>query len=218
MFSSVLVDWFPLAAEVDYSGERIIYEISPLGAAEYNDLGIVELEGKKVKLVTFKTKVVGFSDLEKIYCDPETLLPLRVERYVAFLFRKEYLVEEYNSKESSLVIKKYVGNKEVKEYHFKANDPIHNAILLPFSLRAAPTLGVGWSLESRFPDTFKISLVSLDEITVPAGKFKAYHFTSQPHKFEIWISQDADRIPIKIKGVGGYSYTLVMKKRIFNTK
>jgi hypothetical protein len=46
---------------------------------------------------------------------------------------------------------------------------------------------------------------------VPAGKFKAYHFTSTPKKFEIWISKDDYRIPVKIKGLGGYNYTMLMK-------
>jgi len=218
VFLLILVSWFQAATATDYTGEKITYEISPLGTAEYNDMGIVVLEGKKVKLVTFRTDVIGFDDLEKIYCDPKTLLPLRVERDISFFFSKEYLVEEYKPATFSLLIKKYVDNKEVKGYRFKAEGPIHNAVLLPFYLRTVDILELGWSYTIRLPDTYKISLVSIDEIVVPAGKFKAYHFTSQPRKLEIWISQDADRLPLKIKDMGEYGYTMVMKNRVFNKK
>jgi hypothetical protein len=64
----------------------------------------------------------------------------------------------------------------------------------------------------RLPEQIKITLVSIENVTVPAGTFKAYHFTSEPKKVEIWISCDAARIPVKIKGFGGYDYTLVMDK------
>jgi hypothetical protein len=50
-------------------------------------------------------------------------------------------------------------------------------------------------------------------VAVPAGKFRAYHFTSAPHKFEIWITADELRLPVKIEGAGGYPYTLMMNKR-----
>lgn len=214
----VLISLLRVVYANDYTGERITYEVSLLGNAEYSDMGIVELEGKKARLVNFRTRVIGLDDLEKIYCDPVTLLPLRVERDISFPFNKEYLVEIYDTRNFSLVIKKYVDNKEVKEYRFKAEGPIYNAVLFPFYLRTIPKLELGQSFEARFPEVFKISLVSIDEIEVPAGKFKAYHFTSQPHKFEIWISQDKDRIPLKIKDTAGLGYTLLLKNRTFNKK
>ena len=218
VFLLALISSLRPAYALDYTGERITYEVSLMGSAEYNDMGIVEFEGKKARLVIFRTRVIGLDDLEKIYCDPATLLPLRVERDISFPFNKEYLVEVYDHKAFSLVIKKYVDNKEVKEYLFNAEGPIYNAILLPFYLRTIPKLELGWSFQSRFPEVFKISLVSIDDIEVPAGKFKAYHFTSQPNKFEIWISQDQDRIPIKIKETTGLGYTMVLKNRVFNKK
>ncbi|MDD5097892.1 MAG: hypothetical protein PHU59_05350 [Candidatus Omnitrophica bacterium] len=218
VFLLILISWFKVAQAFDYTGEKIEFEISPLGSAEYNDMGMVDLKGKAVKLVTFKTDTLGFSDLEKIYCDPDMLLALRVERDISFLFSKEYLIEEYIPETFSLRIKKYVDNKEVKEYNFKAEGPINNAILLPFYLRTVGVLELGWSFTVYMPGTYKISLASIDEIVVPAGRFKAYHFTSQPPKFQIWISQDADRLPLKIIDTSGYGYTMVMKNRVFNKR
>ena len=196
----------------EYLGEKIDYVISPFGIAEYNDEGLTELNGKNVRLISFRSRLTGFDDLEKIYSDPKTLLPLRVERFVTILLGKEYLIEEYAPEKNTLVITKFINNKKVKEYNFKAGGPIHNAITLPFYLRTLSNLTVGWSFTARFPEQFKITLTSIDEIRVPAGKFTAYHFTSTPKKFEIWISKDEYRIPVKIKGLGGYSYTMLMKK------
>ena len=71
---------------------------------------------------------------------------------------------------------------------------------------------VGWSLIFRLPQKYEARLVSLDEIKVGGRKFSTYHFTSIPDKFEIWISQDYVRIPLKIKGKGGFNYTLLMKE------
>jgi hypothetical protein len=196
----------------DYAGEKIIYAISPIGRAEYYDEGIVELNSKKVRLITFRTRLIGFDDLEKIYSEPKTLLPLRVERFVSILFGKEYLVEEYAPEKNSLVITKFIQNKKVKEYVFKSDRPIRNAITLPFYLRSIPDFEIGWTFVACFPNQFTVTLTSIDDLKVPAGRFKAYHFISSPEKFEIWISKDQYRLPIKIKGLGGYSYTMVMVK------
>lgn len=202
------------SAANEYAGESIIYAVGLLGKAEYNDLGIVESGGRKLKLVTFRTQAFGFEDREKIYIDPDTLLPVRVERDISIGLAKEYLIEDYDQKNSILKVTKFRGNKIVKEYIFKEKGPIHNAVFFPFYLRSIPMFDIGWSFDVRFPNKFKIQLVSIEEIEVPAGKFMAYHFTSIPHKFEVWLSQDSPGTPLKIKGIGGFGYTLLMKRHI----
>ncbi len=95
----------------------------------------------------------------------------------------------------------------------KKDGPIHNAIMLPFYVRRMDNLGVGWSTIANLPkQRFEIKLVSLEEVVVPAGSFKSYHFISLPEKFELWISADERKIPVKIKGLGGVGYTFVMKE------
>lgn len=207
----------PLAAEdtprLKEPIETISYDINPFGVSLYQDMGPVEFRGRRADLVIFKTQVIGFKDTETIYSDPQTYLPLWVERDLSMWFDREYLTEEYISSQNALTITKFNEGKKIEEYRFKGKSgPIHNAILLPFSLRKIPDLKIGWSYNIRLPDEFKVEIVSLEEVTVPAGKFKAYHFTSTPNKFEIWISADALRLPVKIKGIGGFSYTLMMKK------
>lgn len=196
----------------EFMGEKIIYEIKPLGSAEYNDLGLVDLWGKKMKLSTFRTRVLNFDDMETIYSSPQSLLPLRVERDISIWPLKEKIIEEYDPDNSSLIIRKLKGKGE-REQVLKADGPIHNAVILPFYLRSIKELNIGWSMVVRLPQKFTVKLVSEEEIEVPAGKFKAYHFTSDPYKFDIWISRDNLRLPLKIKGAGGLGYTLLLKER-----
>jgi hypothetical protein len=196
----------------DFTGESIQYLIKPLGRSEYNDLGVVDLKGTKVNLVTFKTKVLLVTDTEKIYNDPESLLPYKIERTISKPFGKEYITEEYDQKKFTVTLRKFKGKKLINEQIIKANGPIQNAILLPFYLRRRPDLAIGWHFTVRVPDEFKLELVSIDTIKVPAGKFQAYHFKSIPDKFEIWVNKDSPRVPLKIQGKGNFVYTLLMKK------
>jgi len=202
----------------DYTGESILYLISPVGKSEYKDLGVVDLKGVKFNLVTFKTKVLFVSDTEKIYSDPESLLPYRIERTISKLWGKEYITEEYDQNNFTVVIKKFKGKKLVNEQIIKANGPIQNAILLPFYLRRRPDLEIGWQFTARVPNEFKLELVSIDQISVPAGKFQAYHIKSIPDKFEIWISKNSPRVPVKIQGEGAFDYALLMKKYSLRNK
>jgi rare lipoprotein A len=187
-----------------YQGEKIVYAVRPLGESEYNDLGIVDFEGKKLWLVTFHTKVIGFDDLEKIYADPATGLPLKVERYIKWPFSKEFLTEEYGQ-DNSLVISRFVKDKFTNDYRYKSNGPYHNAVLLPFYLRQIENFDIGWSMVVRLPDEFSVILESIEDVKVRGKTVTAYHFISAPRKFEIWISKDEYRLPVIIKGVSGYS-------------
>jgi hypothetical protein len=195
----------------DYTGEKILYLINPFGKSEYRDLGVVDFKGIKVNLITFKTKVLFFEDTEKIYSDPESLLPLRIERTVKKLWSKEYITEEYDQKKFTVVTRKFKGDKILNERITQANGPIQNAITLPFNMRRTKGLKIGWHFTARLPAEFKLELVSIDEITVPAGKFQAYHFKSTPDKFEIWINEGTPRVPLKIKGKGALNYVMLMK-------
>lgn len=207
----------------DYSGERILYLISPLGRAEYNNLGVVNLNGVKVNLVTLRTKVLLVDDLERIYSDPVSLLPIKIERTISSLFGKEYKTEEYDQKNFTVIMKKFKNKKLMKEQIIKTNGPIQNVILLLFYLRNNSDLKIGWNLIVRVPDEFKaelasikLELVSIDEIKTPAGKFQAYHFKSIPDKFEFWINKDDPRVPLRIKIKSIIDFNVLMKKYRIN--
>ncbi|MFA5005107.1 MAG: hypothetical protein WC561_03135 [Candidatus Omnitrophota bacterium] len=207
-----------LKAEIvaqDYAGESVFYLISPIGRSEYNNLGVVDLKGAKVNLVTFKTKVLFFEDTEKIYSEPESLLPIRIERFISKLWIKEYITEEYDQKKFTVTLRKFKKDKIIYEKITQAKGPIHNAITLPFNLRGRFDLKVGWHFTTRIPEEFVLQLVSIDQVNIPAGKFQAYHFKSIPDKFEIWINKNNPRVPLKIQGKGIFDYVLLMKKYVF---
>lgn len=208
------------AGTYGYTGESIQYLISPIGKAEYNDFGVVDLEGRKVNLVTFRTKVLFVEDMQKIYSNPENALPYRIERTISKLWGKEYITREYDQEKFTVVIRKFKGVKLVNEKIVRANGQIQDAIMLPFYLSRMPHPEIGWHFTVRIPAEFRLELVSIDEITVPAGKFQAYHFKSIPDEFEIWINKNAPQVPLKIqgKGIGIFDYALLMKKHSLNNK
>jgi len=196
----------------NFTGERVLYLIKPSGKAEYHDFGVVESSGVKINVITFKTKVLFFEDTEKIYSDPDSLLPLKVERTISTFWVKEYITEEYDQKNFSVTLRKFKGDKIISEQITKTNGPIYNAITLPFYLRRSEGFKIGWRFTARVPNEFKIELVSIESIKVPAGTFQAYHFISTPDKFEIWINKDNPRVPLKIQGKGVFGYVLLMKE------
>lgn len=196
----------------EFFGERLVYDIKPAGRAEYNNLGSVNLWGKKMRLATFRTQVLTFDDTETIYSDPQDLMPIRVERNISIWPVKEKITEDYDHRNFTLSIKK-ISKKRIREQVLKAAGPIHNAVILPFYLRSIPEFNLGWSMTIRLPQEFKVELAAIEEVEVPAGKFKAYRFSSAPHKFDIWVSADSLRLPLKIKGAGALGYTLLLKKR-----
>lgn len=189
-------------------GEKIVFAVSPMGKAEYTDMGIVEYKGKRLWLVTFQTRLPGFNDLEKIYADPSTGFPLLVERYIHWPFSYEYLTEDYDPVNYSQVIKRYLKNKLTNEYKFKNHGPFQNAILMPFYLRGVEGLKIGWKIEVRIPQKFMVTLSEIKEVQVGKKKIMAFHFTSEPNKFDIWISMDKHRLPLVIKGL---SYGMIMQ-------
>jgi hypothetical protein len=184
-----------------------------LGTCEYQDFGSTEFQGHKANLTIFKTNVAGFKDKETILSQSGTYLPLLVQRDISIWLHDENITEEYSLTQNSFKLAKFQGGKKVEEYTVKGKKPIQNAILVPFSLRQVPGLKIGSAFEVALPAEYTVKLTSIEEISVAAGKFKTYHFTSSPEKFEIWISADDLRIPVKIKGLGGIPYTLEMKKR-----
>ena len=207
----------------DYTVDKIQYLISPLGRSEYNNLGVVDLKGIKVNLVTLSYKVLFVDSVEKIYSDPESLLPLKIERTISKLWWKEYVTEEYDQAKFTVVIKKFKGKKLIKEQLIKANSPIQNVILLLFYLRNNPELKIGWNFTARILAEFKpevvstkMEIVSIDNISVPAGKFQAYHFKSIPTKFEVWINKNTPQVPLKIKLKSVFDCSASMKKYSLN--
>lgn len=201
-------------------GEKITYDVKlgkiSLGESVFNFLRSAEFEGKPANIISFQTKVNHFKDQEMIYCDPESFLPLKVERDIQNWFLREKITELYDQKKFSVTLTKHSSSRSGPVV-IKKNSVIQNAVLLPFYVRQrdrqADKLDIGWSMDVQLPtQQFQIKLVSREGLSVPAGKFQTLHFESEPKKFEIWVSDDEKRIPVKIKGLGMIGYTMVMKE------
>ena len=199
-------------AKGSYAAVNIKYLLSPLGRAECTDLGVVDFEGKKVNLITFKNKVLFTEDSQKIYSDPESGLPYKIERTISNLLGQEYITRDYDQEKFTVVVKNFRGKKLVGEQKINSDGPVQDVILFPFYLSRLPDIKIGMYFKARLPEEIKLEVVSIDEITVPAGKFKAYHFKSIPDKIEIWINKDAPHVPLKIQGKFAVNYAMVMKK------
>jgi len=203
----------------DYVGEKIIYDVKLgnlyLGKARFNNLANAQLDGRLLNVMTMETKLTQFTDMEKIYSDPQTLLPLRVERNILNWFIRERITEDYDQNNFTVTIIKNKGTQQEKLV-IKKDSPIHNAVLLPYYVRRIPSLDVGRIIIANLPTRrLEIKLVSIEDIKVPAGTFKAYHFKSTPKQIEIWISTDVRRIPLKIQGTGLFGYSMAMNEYIF---
>lgn len=204
-------------AEIKGVGERLLYDVKlgkiTLGKAEFSHAARVELNGKALHLMIFETKLPRFTDTEKIYTDPETLLPIRIERNILNLFSREKITEVYDHEQFTVTINKRVGSQKREETVIKRDSPIQNAILLPQYVRHQPELKIGDVFTANLPNRrYEIKLVSIEEIKVPAGTFKAYHFESKPKQIEIWISADERKIPIKIQSNATFGYMLVLRE------
>jgi hypothetical protein len=196
-------------------GEQILYYVYLgklyLGTAEFKQLPNAQIDGREVQVMTFETKVRGLNDLETIYSDPLTYLPLKVEREIRMLLSKELITEDYDQQAGKLTITKIKGRKK-EETVIEKKGNIHNAILLAYAVRNAPVLQGNLQIQANLPtQEYQIEMTSQQKVTVPAGTYEAYLFSSVPKKFEILMSTDQLRIPICLKGIAGIGYTLKMK-------
>jgi len=198
------------------AGEEITYDVKMgniyLGRAKFKYPGRVKLGNQELNLLVFETKVANFWDIENIYSDPQTYLPVKIERNISGFLKKERITEEYDQKNYRVTITKNNGRKEPEELLIKKDEPIHNAILFPYSVRDIPGLSVGMVFSVNLPiRKLKVKLVSIDNLKLPSGIYQAFHFESTPKQIAVWISTDERRIPLKIEGVGVFGYVLIFK-------
>ncbi|MFA5089399.1 MAG: DUF3108 domain-containing protein [Candidatus Omnitrophota bacterium] len=197
-------------------GEEITYDIKigsiNLGTSKFTHLNQVTRNGRVLNVMTVNTNMARFRDTELIYSDPNTCLPVRIERDISNWIFKERIVEDYDQERFTVTIEKKKGRRQ-ESMIIKKDSPIHNSILLPQYVRRIPRILKGGIIIANLPNhRFEIEMVSIEEIKTSAGTFKAYHFASKPPQIQIWLSADKNRIPLKIQGTGVIGYTLVMRE------
>lgn len=202
---------------IEYDLEKIAYDIKlgglKIGSAEFEYLGPAELDGRQAERMTFHTRLANFNDLEEIYSDPVSFLPLRVIRTIKGWNLNEQITESYDQKGFLLTITKLKGDKQ-EETVIRKKGVIQNAILLPFYVRRLSELNSGWELPVCLPtQDFKIRFNAKETIKLPSGVFETFRFESVPERFFIWVTTDEERVPVKIKGSGKFGYAFEMHQR-----
>ncbi|PIU40981.1 MAG: hypothetical protein COS99_07910 [Candidatus Omnitrophica bacterium CG07_land_8_20_14_0_80_42_15] len=196
-------------------GERLNYEVRlgglSLGSAMLSNFGSINVDGRLLNRLTFETNAVRFKDVETIYSDPQTFMPVKIEREICKWLSSENITEVYDQDNFTVTITKHKYSKQEKTT-IKKESPIHNPILLSYYARGVFNFMPGGILNVNLPgNKFEIKMVSIEDVEVPAGKFKAYRFESSPKEIEIWVSADERRIPLKMQGIGTFGYSLELK-------
>lgn len=202
--------------ELDGIGEEIIYDVKlgkvTLGRSTFKHVSKVTEADTILHLMVFETKLPRFSDTETIYTNPETLLPIRVNRKILKILGSEEITELYDQINFSVTINKQI-NRRLETSVIKKEGPIQNAILLPHYIRRIKGLKIGQIFKVNLPNRqFDIKLTSIEKVIVPAGTYEAYHFESTPKQIEIWISADERKIPLKIQSTSNFGYLLVLRE------
>ena len=204
----------PAPRKADRRGESLQYDVFlgkvRVGEAVYQNRGIVDNEGQPRSLIIVDTRLVSFDDREEIYSDPETFLPMLVKRTVSRLLKQEQIEERYD--QDAFVLNITRKRFTVEHLTFKKDGPIQNSILLPYAVRDVPELALGWQITAHLPQrTYILTIAGIETVTVPAGTYETFHFTSVPAQLELWISTDKSRIPVKVIGSSFFDYRLELR-------
>jgi hypothetical protein len=196
--------------------KKIVYNIKlgrlNLGKAVLHNMGASQMNGKQLNVIVFETRAARFNDVEKIYSDPDTFLPVKVDREISGWLRHEKISENYDQNNFTITIAKE-GDSQGEKTVIKKDSPIYNAVLLLYYAKNILKFEPGSIFSVNLPNNkFEIKLVSIEDVEVAAGTFKAYHFESTPKQIEIWISRDEHNIPIKMRGLGVFGYSLELKE------
>ena len=195
-------------------GETIQYDIKKLkmrvGQASLTFHGLVSIDGQSALLITFTGKGLKFFDEEKIYVDPRTFLPVRVERDLSIFGKKERIVEHYNAREGTVRIVKTARGKTTEQV-IKRSVPVDNIYCFIFRYRVSGKFTPG--------ETFQIHLPTKDvqfQVQKPRGlqvgekEIAAHYLQSDPAQYRVWFDTGARKVPLRIDGAIGFGKTAMV--------
>ncbi len=195
-------------------GETAQYDIKKMamrvGQATLTFHGLVALEGQNAFLITFTSKGMKFFDEEKIYVDPRTFLPKRVERNLNIFGKKERIVEHYNAGKGTVRIVKTARGKTTEQV-INRSVPLDNIYCFIFRYRAAGKFTPGEALQIYLPTKdvqFQVQenrIVQLEDKEVDA-----YYMQSDPAQYRVWFDKGAHKVPLRIDGAVGFGKTAMI--------
>ena len=195
-------------------GETIQYDIKKLkmrvGQASLAFQGLVSLEGQSAFLITFTSQGLKFFDEEKIYVDPRTFLPKRVERDLNIFGRKERIVEHYNAREGTVRIVKTAQGKTTEQV-IKRSVPLDNIYCFIFRYRAAGKFTAGETLQIHLPTKdVQFQAQKLRKLQVGEKEINAHYLQSDPAQYRVWFDTGARKVPLRIDGALGFGNTAMI--------
>jgi len=200
-----------------FQGEKVSYNIKKFGIkageASVAFLGIVQDQGKDLVLIKFRATAMNFLDEEKIFADPQTLLPVRVERNLNIFGSKEKITEYYSSNPAQVRVVKTVKGKTT-ESTLPGRAPLDNLYCAIYRYRKNGKFVIGESFPLLLPTT-EVSVGLKRKTTISAGgkNRAAYYLESIPAKYRVWFGVDQGNVPLRIDGaVGMADATMIMRK------
>lgn len=196
-------------------GEKIVFNVHykglKIGKATLTFHGEKEFKGKKAYFITFYTNTPYFKDLEEIFAEKETYLPLQVYRQItrlgnfAMTIKEDYDQENYSIK---IMRKNWFSSKD---FTIDKSSVIHNAILLSYYYRLKPEFKKEDKFLVNLPTKkFDLLFRGKKNITTPLGDSEAYLFEANSANFRFWLEDNEKRIPLRIESPGMFGYCLTI--------
>ena len=187
-----------------YAGEKITYavKIGPvkMGTSTLTFLGRTNLGGRDLETIMFKTTGLNFMDIEKIYAEPQTFYPVRVERTLNLWGRKMDIVEDYDTQDNSWRLTKREGGKVSQEV-FKSDTRVQNIISVVYYYREMVDFEMGKPMEFNFASIkVKMGLKKIAAFPHGGKVYQAYLLESTPRKYRVWLDNGKRRLPLRIDG------------------
>ncbi len=194
------------AADLPFvDGEKVTYAIRKFGAKagqaslEFNGYG--QLDGKPVYLITFTARAFNFFDEEKIFIDPQTFLPIRVERDLNIFGKKEKIVENYQE-HGKVTIVKQVGAKTIEKVLEKQGS-VENLYGFIYRYRRDGKFVIGDDLVMRLPTKdVTITVLKQDTLKAAGEVHDAFFLASDPAKYKLWFDSGEGKVPLRIDSGG----------------
>lgn len=196
-------------------GERLGYEVR-FGKLKVGNSGLVfhgeeKLGDKSVYHITFSTEIGAFKDVEELYGDKVTFLPVLVQRTLRrFGTFTTKITETYDQENFKVDVQKKSKLRN-ERFTIEKDAPIHNAILLTYYYRTMPLYDSNERRRINLPTVdFEVMYKGEENLQTPLGELGAHSFTSEPQKFKLWLSKDDKRMPLKIETPNKVGYSLVI--------
>lgn len=195
-------------------GEKITYVIKKFGvkAGEATLVfhGLTKTRGYDAYLVIFTANALNFFDEEKIYVDPVTFYPIRIERALNLFGKREKITEDYFAQKGSVKITKEAGG-EVTQKVIDKKTRLDNIYCFLYRYRFLGTFRSKDSFTMHLP-TQEVTFELKKTVKVKtAGKtYDSYYMKSDPARYEVWFDAGPKKIPLKINGAVGFGDTTMM--------